>query len=98
MRQKGGSRGAALFLLLLAALSAAEPLLRSAALPAPSGLPASASAAPISEEAFVRRLAGWLETEDKFLKKMSEETAETLGKALAGEPLHIKLPYAVPRG
>jgi hypothetical protein len=57
MRQKGGSKGVALSLLLLTVLSAVEPiLLRFAAPTVPNGLPVSVSAAPISEEAFVNRL------------------------------------------
>lgn len=95
---KGGSKGVAL-LLLLTVLSAVEPLLlRFAAPPALGGSPAAASAAPISEEAFVRRLADWLETGDKFLKRLAKEAVEELGKAYVDEPLHTKLLYTVPQG
>jgi hypothetical protein len=82
MRQKGGSRGAALFLLLLAALSAAEPLLRSAALPAPSGLLATASAAPTSEADFVNKLLQWIRDYNLFLRETLEELAKKLNKLL----------------
>jgi hypothetical protein len=90
MRQKGGSRGAALFLLLLAALSAAEPLLRSAALPAPSGLPATAGAAPTSEVDFVNRLLQWIRDYNEYLRETLKELAEKLNKLLP-EGIGIKV-------
>ncbi|MCC6066076.1 MAG: hypothetical protein LM576_08845 [Thermofilum sp.] len=82
MRQKSGSRGAALFLLLLAALSAAELLLRSAALPALSGLPATAGAAPVSEAEFVNRLLQWIRDYNEYLRETLKELAEKLQKLL----------------
>lgn len=51
-------------MLLLTVLSAVEPLLLRFAAPLTlGGLPVAASAAPISKEAFMRRLVDWLETE-----------------------------------
>jgi hypothetical protein len=64
MSQENSSKGVALFLLLLTVLSAVEPLLLRFAAPLTlGGLPVAASAAPISKEAFMRRLVDWLETE-----------------------------------
>jgi hypothetical protein len=34
----------------------------------------------------VRRLADWLETGDKFLKRLAKEAVEELGKAYVDEP------------
>jgi hypothetical protein len=57
MPQVNSSKGVALFLLLLTVLSAVEPLLLRFAAPLTlGGLLTTASATPISEEEFVKRM------------------------------------------
>ncbi|MCC6050988.1 MAG: hypothetical protein LM580_09790, partial [Thermofilum sp.] len=92
MPQVNSSKGVALFLLLLTVLSAVEPLLLRFAAPLTlGGLLTTASATPISEEEFVKRMTQWLHAQDQFLEAASKELGIKLREGVIKEGRRLGL-------
>lgn len=79
-------------MLMLTVLSAAEPLLLRFAAPLTlGGLLATASATPISEEEFVKRMIQWSQIQDQFLQSASKELGIKLNEGIIKEGRRLGL-------